>query len=269
MQAIRKPCLTVALAALLAAAVAAPRAQASIVLSDQNTTAVFDLDAPTGLSSWTIDGTEQLGRQWFWYRVGGCGGEASLDSLTLDASRTGDMTGDGIDDALYAKYLGAGFTVELTYILAGGGSDTHTADLLEMIRITNTGPDALDFHFFQYADFNLGGDGASDSVQISGSNAAVQTDGTLMLAETVVGPTPSAYDVGLAADLLLDLTDTCPSLLDNTAQATGDVAWAFQWDAPIAPGDVLIISKDKNVVPEPATLALVALGGLALAMRRR
>ena len=49
------------------------------------------------------------------------------------------------------------------------------------------------------------------------------------------------------------------------------MAWAFQWDVQISPEGTFLASKDKHIVPGPATLALLGAGALAAlsGLRRR
>ncbi|HUU89820.1 MAG TPA: PEP-CTERM sorting domain-containing protein [Phycisphaerae bacterium] len=267
--------LTLVAVTVASIAVAATPAAASVTLSDANSVTLFDLGLPSGLSSWLVDGREHIGQQWFWYRVGGTGPETSIDSLTLDASILSDLNNDNFDDTLYARYLGTGLTVELWFILAGGAPGSGASDLGEIIRITNTGNEALDFHFFQYADFDLTDD--NDTIEITGGtgvmagNTAHQTSPGACVAETVVTPRPNQHQVGLDGDILGLLDDTEATTLTGTSgPVTGDASWAFQWDKVLPPGQTLLISKDKNIAPEPATLALMASGvAAALVVRRR
>ncbi|MCY2926013.1 MAG: PEP-CTERM sorting domain-containing protein, partial [Planctomycetota bacterium] len=160
---------------------------------------------------------------------------------------------------------------DVKVILAGGSAGSGTSDLTETIKITNTSGAPLDFHFFQYANLHLGGQTVNDSVEIRGGNTAVQTCGSTIVSETADVPTPSRYEAGLAFNTLNSLTDGSPTSLSNQAGPTGpgDLTWAFQWDKTIAAGGSLLISKDMHVVPEPATLGLLVLGGLTVIARRR
>ena len=247
--------------------VAAP-AMAATTLTDDNSTALIDLSSSAGFSSWKVDGKEHLKQQWFWYRVGAAGAEKSLDTLTLNASVTTDTNADGNIDTLYARYLGAGYKVEVTYVLRGGATGTGTSGLGETIRIINTGASNLDFHFFQYSDFDLPG-GGSDTVEIKGGNTADQTGGPYMV-EEVVTWLPAHYQADLYSTILDSLTDASPTTLtDAPGPVTGNATWAFQWDQTIRPGKSFLLGKSTNIVPEPATLTLVGGALIAALVRRR
>jgi len=255
------------LVVVLALAVLASVAHAGIMLESGNAAAVVNTDDVAGLTSWTVGGTEYLGRQWFWYRLGTSGGEHPLDDLSLMMHVAADLDGDGRDEALALSYAGGGLQVDLTYILSGG-DDAGSASLSETVRLRNTGTETLDVHFFQFADFNLGGDADNDTVHIGGGNTAEQSDG-LFLSEVSVAPAADHFQADAAANLLALLGDGAPTTLDDApGPVTGDVASAFQWDADLAPGDSLVLSENKHVVPEPATLLLLV-GGSAALLRRR
>ena len=264
-------------AAAVCLGLATVQADASIMLRDANSIAQFDLASARGLHSWTVDGNEYMYQQWFWYRLGPNGPESSIDTLTLDDEPVlTDMNHDPdrYVDTLYARYLGAGFTVELWFILAGGAEGSGVSGLGEIIRITNTGSQNLDFHFFQYADFNLSDN--NDTLEITGGDATIagntahQTAPDVMVAETVVTPRPSRHQVGLDGEILALLDDAGPTVLDNDrGPVTGDAAWGFEWDRVIRPGGTVLISKGKNITPEPATLALMGGGAVMVLIARR
>jgi hypothetical protein len=45
--------------------------------------------------------------------------------------------------------------------------------------------------------------------------------------------------------------------------------WAAEWSVTLAPGANLLISEDELLVPEPASLTVLAIGALALLRKRR
>jgi hypothetical protein len=158
------------------------------------------------------------------------------------------------------------------------------SDILETIRISNLGASPLDMHFFQYSDFNLQGTAGNDVVELGRNlrqlfNEASQHDAGLPLGqgitETVTTPGANHGEVGLGTFTFDRLNDNFPTVLNdgNGALGPGDVTWALQWDLSIAPGSSVVISKDKNVfvsvIPEPSSLALLSLGLVALALRKR
>jgi len=254
-------------AAVLLASVILPLSTAGAAvytLTDANSSSIVDT-GPAGMTKWTVDGINNLNRQAFWFRVGATGGETNLGSLPLiSAIQTSP-------DYLRLTYQGGSFNVEVKYTLTGGSLGSGTSDIGESIKITNTSASPLDFHFFQYVNLHLMGQAINDSVQISGGNTAIQTLGAAFVSETSGVPYPSRYEVGFAPTTLNSLMDGSPTTLNNLAGPVGpdDLTWAFQWDRTIAAGGSFNISKDKYLVPEPATLSLLALGGLAVLRRRQ
>ena len=248
-------------------------------LTDDNSTAVIDDASSAGMSNWTTDGTNHMFQQWFWYRVGNTP-EASIDTLVLIIGAVTDTNFDGDDDTLYLRYgndqAATQYTLEVKFSLDGAAAGSKLSDIAELITITNTGTSSLDFHFVQYSDFDLGGDGApNDTVQLINANTVRQSDPDWIVSETASTPAADSFELDFFAITRGKLNDGAATTLGNVSGAgpigPGDVTWAFQWDETISVGNAFQISKDKSmtIIPEPATLGLMLLGGLALLRRRR
>jgi len=267
---------TVILAAMAAAVVGIPSVSqaTSVTLSDQNSSVVIDPMSQSGASLWRVDGVNQLFQQWFWYRTGN-DAEASIDTLTLNSAIVSDTDINGFNDHLVLQYSGNGFTIRVDYQLTGGSVGSGTADLTENIRIVNTGLKVLDFHFFQYVDFDLNNTKNDDTAKIVNANTVQQTDPSGILSETVVTPPPDHFEIAFFSNTRDKLNDgSATTLNDGTSPlGPGDVTWAFQWDKNIDVGGSFLISKDKQfrTVPETPSAALllgIALTALGLLGRR-
>jgi hypothetical protein len=285
-------CLKLTVLLGLGAVLAAPLAAGTfpgLVLEDDNS--VVTVDASGGVVLWDVDGVPHLGLeddaslQWFWYRPGLTCPEQRVDETNLlfdeAASLATDGNGDGLFDSAYLLYhdLLGRFDIEIALTLDGGPLGSEQSDLAEQITVTNTGTEALDFHFFQYADFDLGGTPDDDEVLYIGKAVdevdevmvAKQVDGdTALVAADVASVALAHTEANTDGALRLKLDDGIGQDLDDSTAASGNVEWAGQWDVVLEPGEAFMLSKDKMITPEPATLALLG-GGAAVAflLRRR
>lgn len=256
----KKTLVTLALALLVALCLTPLASADPIVLSSGNSTALIDPTSDAGIYQWLIDGRSFLFQQWFWYRIGSANDGALDKSIDTISAPLVQQLSPAIVDLTYSN---AEVSVSVLYILEGGLPGSATADIAETITINNIGRSNLDFHFFQYSDFDLGGTPLDDTVQLMNANTVRQTDPSSNLAETVATPPPNRYELNFFANTLTKLNTTGADLasLNNGVPASlgpGDVTWAFQWDQVISPGHSLIISKDKHAefVPEPGTMLL-------------
>lgn len=240
---------------------------APVTLQDGNSSAVFDA-VGNGQTTWSVDGVNHLAQQWFSYSVGTTAPQ-SISTLT----NTHQFSTDGI---LNATYTGDGFTLSLAVTLAGGSTGSGASAIVETITVTPTAVTddvtsaaSLNFHLYQYSDFNLNGTAAGDSLKLSGSpiNTADQTKGGTT-ADVAVTRAPDRYQINFGATIPLTLSDNA------TTGGPGDENFAFEWDQSIAPTGSFQVSITKtiqggNIVPLPnaayGTLALMALlGGVGL-----
>jgi hypothetical protein len=264
--------LLVFLAVVAVAAVAASSAQAIVYqLTDLNS--VFTVDTALAPVQWVVDGQYQLYQQGFWWRLGQEGGEGRLGDLYTSANQP-------LANFLQVDYnLNPNFNVTVTYQLTGGQVGSPSADLAESIRIHSKIGSNLDMHFFQYADFDLGGTPGDDELAFTNPNLVSQWDngGSSVLSETVVVPSSSHHEGSLYNTLYNSLENNTPTTLSDNppiggGTITGNVVWAFEWDQTIGTTDY-IISKDKRLsaVPEPGILVMLGLGlfGVEMVRRRR
>lgn len=263
--------------AIVVGAVSGTLAQQSpaalFTLVDENSVADFDTAGPNAYN-WVVDGVDHLAQQTFFYRVGNAA-EQAVTTLPIGVQGASDTNFNGIPNHLFVRYLGAGFRIDVDYNLTGGTLGSFNSDITEQIRVVNTGATPLDFHFFQYTDFDLGGTAGGDSAMFSNANAVDVADVLLNFSETVITPVPDHREIDLFGNTIAKLTDGVASTLNDLPAigvvfGPGDVTWAYQWDFTVNPGQSFLISKDKQLlgVPEPATLSLAALA-VCFGLRRR
>jgi large repetitive protein len=259
--------------AVLINALSSPQdAQASShILTDANSSVTIVPSSPFLMTDWSVDGEDQLYRQGFWYRTGTMNPEKSIDTIFSSAVQISPSI-------LNTIYTVCSFSIEITYSLLGGASGSGSSAIGENIKITNLTADPLDFHFFQYVDFDLGGT-IGDTVWLEKAfngmfEKAYQKKGNAFFADEIVSPAANHGEVGLSQSILSKLDDSCASTLDDSVgPVTGDAVWGFQWDVLIAGYDSFSIDINKRVhvtpVPEPSTVALISIGAVLLGAARR
>lgn len=269
-----------ALVALLLGAAGSSASAQIYNLSDGNSTARFDTTAlapnsRVGMDQWVVDGVNHMFSQWFWIRSDGDTQEQRINALPFMAGGTSDTNFNGQDETLFLRYgANTSYTVETTFALQGGTAGSRTSDVTEQIRVTNRSTFNRHFSFFQYCDFDLNNDIQDDSVGLINSNAVRQVDflSGITAAETILTPSFTLSEMGIYSATLTRLDNAVVDNLNGTAGplvGRADYTWAFQWEFDLAPGASFLISKDKQITPAPGAFALLGLGGLAVARRRR
>jgi len=247
-------------------------AQPTYEIADGNTSAIFDPDA--GQVEWLVDGVNQLFTQEFYFRRASDTRELRVDASNLNNAgnfvQDTNPFSDNRNDAFGSLFTdGNGLEIETLFTIRGNANGSASADLAEQITIRNLSNSSMTLTFFQFVDFDLGGDFSDDFGQIINGNTVQQSDDDFVLSETVVTPMPTIFQMGNAFDISSMLGDNAIDNLDGSDSYAGDVAWAFQWNLTLAAGDSFLISKNKSIVPAPGSLMLLGSAGLIATRRRR
>ena len=254
-------------------------------MSNGGSTATLNVGGGTGaigMNSWTVGGVSgsQLNQQWFWYSVNGA---VQQPINTIGTAQVSNFSSplNPIDN-LGVAYQNSQLTVQVQYILSGNGANSGSADMMENLSIVNNSASSITLSFYQYSNFNLfqnNGNIVSLSGGPGGYSGALQTaggPGGNGIAEVIDAPLANYGEAAVYGQTLSELNGLSYYTLNDSASAgPGDVTWAFQWNTTIAPGAMFDITKDKGLsiqlVPEPSTVALIALGmgALGLSLRRK
>lgn len=248
---------------------------ADILMSHKNATVGVNTNGT--VASWTIDGVNQLSGQSLFYRVGSMGGESLLSGISGTPSVSFNQV-PNIISSLDITYANAAYSVRTLFQLSGSTAGSGKANFNQTLTIQNLSGAPLDFHFFQYSNFDLGGVTSGQTAAVNFDSLLqpykiVQTDGVRTVTETVnVNTAPVGhYQTSLVGNALASLIDINPTTLNDVlATGPGDVEFAYQWDVVLGANETLTISKLLGIVPEPTTATLALLGlGMGLAARRK
>jgi hypothetical protein len=239
-------------------------------LTDGNSVVHVDDTHPIGMNLWTVDGVPELYSQGFWYRIGSSGGQKAVYSLNLV-----NIT-QPAPNTLITESANSQVDFTINYALTGRAAGSGSACLDETITVRNLLNSPMDFHLFQYADFDLAGTAGGDTVQLGKTGSlfttATQAEGSVVVNEILLSGANHG-EAGVNNQEYLKLTSGTPlTLNDNSGPAgPGNAAYAFEWDFTLAAKGLFSVSLEKHLdpVPEPATWSLLALVLLAWALKRR
>jgi hypothetical protein len=237
---------------------------------------------PTGgnlVQNWTVNGINILnsaagGFQGLYYQVGG--GVATPIQSGIGALSAPALTVVGDTASLNTTYSTAGnpFSLQAVYTLTGGPAGSANSDLTEIVNVKNNLATALNFHFFQYANFTV--PNANVSLQTTlyrGTplyTLAQVVGGPVSVSEYVDGTLNPGANEGTITPNLVALTTTpgfgLPGPAVNVSGAGS--AWLVEWDVLIPVNGTFQLSKDiyatlQTPAPEPGVVSLLSLGFLA------
>ncbi len=226
----------------------------------------------------TSTGTDQLFQMWWWYRGAGDTREFAFANQavaggptgagTLVGNTTNTLSVGGYDFSVTNGTANYSFRSIQRYEIFDGGTGPQVVVTNE---ITNTGSGVADLSLFLYGDFDVNATAGTDTWSYSGNQFTI-TDGPSTV--NWAGYGTSAYQATTFSTLRTNLSNTAINNFDNTIGAgAGDYTGGFQWNLVLQPGQsatlVSGIGVNAPAIPAPGALALLALGGLAIAKRRR
>lgn len=213
-------------------------------------------------------GTDHFFRDMWAYRLDG----HTREFMVRDAGATVNFAGNTgtVDVSQAADSLGFRLTFK---VIDTDGAAQGQGRLVTTLRVVNVGSTTRTVNLFNYVDCDVNGSGAGDvgSVTTNGNarNYSVTDVNTL---NAVAYGTSHWYNNIL---IVGNFTDTDIDDFNDSAANVGpvDLAIGAQWTFELAPDSFREITMgyaiNTNPVPEPATMAALALGSVAMLRRRR
>ncbi|HEY1790502.1 MAG TPA: PEP-CTERM sorting domain-containing protein [Verrucomicrobiae bacterium] len=234
----------------------------------------MQINLTDGLSGWTAGGVNQLANQWYYYSIG-VGAENPINTISAPGTPTFSglpLGGRIIDTNLTTTYANSALSLTTSYTLQvqGSGSTLNSAITLENLSGTNE-----TFHFYQLSAFALGGTSGGQTVQFlqtispyglsqtgNGGTLTVTTSGL------TGGTSDSAEEMAGIGNFGLGTGNPAPTFNDSSLSATGNVDFAYEFTATVAPGSGVTINE-LETVPEPSSLAVASAGLFVAGLLRR
>lgn len=223
-------------------------------------------------------GTDNVYANWWWFRTSSDTRELGIRQAAGTATKT--LTGTNQVNYVITT-TNASLSFNVMYRVDDQGASQ--ALMTTSVTVTNIGANpVLGLNLFNMLDIFLNGADASDHVTsagVVGSDRVINWDDTAALASnplkfakwTGVGATGyGAGDFGGISGQVTDTTvDNFADVITSNPVAGQDMSGVMQWNfGDLAPGG-FATATSTLLVPAPGALALLGLGGLMAARRRR
>lgn len=273
--------------ALVSAASATSVAAASFNLADGNSSAV--ISDRNGATVWRVAPaggnpaafSDNIFLSNYFFRIGSTGGESPL------LVALGTPVAVATTNSLQLNFRTADLAATIDWRLTGAGSGSTLSTLSKSVSFTNLGAAAIDFHLFDYTDFDIRFNplAQADTATLVSAGRIITSSSTIPFSiDARVQSAPDRYQISdfITPYLQFFIDQDGPTTLPNTPAlgtsfpaTPGDTAFALQWSRVIAPGDSFTVSqlamyRPTSAVPEPASWAYLIAGfGLIGGLARR
>lgn len=211
---------------------------------------------------------DNLVQNWWWFRITSGPGASTFETPLIWPPSSQSYVGNVA--TLGDSQAGLDWEIVTTLLddpMAGNALVT------ESLTLTNTTTETLELRVFNYADFNVGADALDDTSVLLGPADLGFIDDLALATAGLEGVGATGFQVGSPATLLGLLNDLTIFTPDNdpAPMGPGDLAGVVEYDFSISPGGMVTLDEllRVNFLPEPATAALLLLGGAGLLRRRR
>lgn len=218
---------------------------------------------------------DQLFANWWWFRGPNDTREYTFANTntapftmsgTLVGNNTGTLDTGGYDFTVNNTVSGYNFRAELRYRIvaeAAGPRVFYTGTFVNLSTTT-----ALPLSVFNYHDFDANATAGGDTWSFTGGKYVI-TDGPATL--DYIGDFSPMRQSTAFSTLRGLLSNTAVDNFNNTdAGSPGDFTAGYQWDLILPPGESVVnVGGSFAIIPSPSSLALLGLGGLLAARRRR
>jgi hypothetical protein len=237
-------------------------------ISDGNATFTYNSGTTPGSANFRPEGgtsTDHFFQDWWWWRVNGVStAENRMQWVPSSQSYVGNTAMLGHSQAL--------FDWDLTVVLDDGGA-AGQAGVVQTMELTNTSASPISLSIFHYLDVDVQATTTDSATINAGLDRMTITDTSGSFVE-FYSPGADRYQATSFSTLRTALDNATIGDLTNTGLpfGPGDFTGAFQWDGTIAAGESVTlysgVAINQTAIPEPATLGLLALGGLMIRRRR-
>lgn len=258
------------LAGMGVASSAFAQANTGATITDDN--AVFHIDPYLGTGTGTgptssfsvtgAGGANHLSQAWWWFRADNATRETALSGATGAAQ----ILAGGSRVRLQYNY--GTFAVTMEYSVSGLGAGFGV--LTQTVTVRNLTDSAMSFNLFNYNDVDVLGTNSNDTAQQTGPQTVRFTDGAFPNTRATYEAT-NAIVVDSVPLVRNQLTDNAVSNLTGgvVSGGPGDLSVASQFAFNLDAGGTQTVSVTLTVIPAPGAMALMGVGGLLAARRKR